>query len=85
MGNTIKISIRKLELKTPFSKISEQLQNNGFQIHPITFEDTLRLSELPFHHRDPFDRILISQCFNNNLSLISKDKVFKEYGINLIW
>lgn len=81
----IKISIGKLELKTPFSKISEQLQNNGFQILPIAFEDTLRVSDLPFHHRDPFDRIIISQCFNNNLSLISKDKVFKEYGINLIW
>lgn len=81
----IKISIGKLELKTPFSKISEQLLINGFQILPIAFEDTLRLSDLPFHHRDPFDRIIISQCFNNNLSLISKDKVFKEYGINLIW
>ena len=81
----IKISIGKLELKTTFSKIAEQIFNNGFQILPINFEDTLRITELPFHHRDPFDRIIISQCFNNNLFLISKDKIFTEYDINLIW
>lgn len=49
----IKISLGKLELKTTFSKISEQIDNNGFQILPITFENTLILSTLPFHHRDP--------------------------------
>jgi PIN domain nuclease of toxin-antitoxin system len=81
----IKISIGKLELKTTFSKIAEQIFNNGFQILPINFEDTLRITELPFHHRDPFDRIIISQCFNNNLFLISKDRIFTEYDINLIW
>jgi PIN domain nuclease of toxin-antitoxin system len=81
----IKISLGKLELKSPFSKIAEQIANNGFQILPITFEDTLILSSLPFHHRDPFDRIIISQSFNNNLSIISKDKQFGAYQVNLIW
>jgi PIN domain nuclease of toxin-antitoxin system len=81
----IKISLGKLELKTKFAKISEQMDNNGFQILPITFEDTLELSKLPFHHRDPFDRIIISQCITNKLSLISKDKYFDQYNISLIW
>src|ERR1700712_4876813 len=57
----IKISLEKLELKAPFSTIAEQINFNGFQILPVTFEDTLKLSELPFHHKDPFDRIIISQ------------------------
>ncbi len=81
----IKISLGKLELKTPFSKISEQIDNNGFQILPITFEDTLILSTLPFHHRDPFDRIIISQSFNNKLAIISKDKYFNDYQVTLTW
>ena len=81
----IKISLGKLELKTPFSKISEQIDNNGFQILPITFEDTLILSTLPFHHRDPFDRIIISQSFNNNLTIISKDEYFNDYQVTLTW
>lgn len=81
----IKISIGKLELKIPFAKISEQLENNGFQILPVTFEDTLLLSTLPFHHRDPFDRIIISQSFNNKLRIISKDKFFDAYQVSLIW
>jgi len=50
---SIKISLGKLELSTPFAEIAEQIDHNGFQILPITFEDTLILSTLPFHHRDP--------------------------------
>jgi len=81
----IKISLRKLELKTPFATIEEQITNNGFQILPVTFADTLILSTLPFHHRDPFDRIIISQSFTNNLTIISKDKFFDTYQVALIW
>jgi PIN domain nuclease of toxin-antitoxin system len=81
----IKISLGKLELKTPFSNISHQILKNGFQILPITFEDTLTLTKLPFHHRDPFDRIIISQGISNKLSIISKDKNFNDYGVDLVW
>ena len=81
----IKVSLGKLELKTPFSKISKQILNNGFQILPITFQDTLSLTELPFHHRDPFDRIIICQSFTNKLSVVSKDKFFKDYSVSVIW
>ena len=81
----IKISLGKLKLRTSFSKISQQILDNGFQVLPITFEDTLILSELPFYHRDPFDRILICQSSTNNLSVISKDKIFTKYEVALIW
>jgi PIN domain nuclease of toxin-antitoxin system len=81
----IKISLGKLELRMPYSNISTMIANNGFQILPITFEDTLTLTKLPFHHRDPFDRVIISQSLTNNLSIISKDKTFNDYGVNLIW
>lgn len=69
----------------PLQTLSEEILNNNFQILPITFEDILILSKLKFHHRDPFDRILISQAMNNNFTLISKDKEFDSYKIKLLW
>lgn len=81
----IKVSLVKLELKTNFSNISELILNNGFQILPITIEDTITVTKLPFHHRDPFDRVLISQSLTKKLPLISKDTICGEYGITLIW
>lgn len=81
----IKISLGKLELKRPFAEILVQIENSGFQILPIAFEDTLTLSNLPFHHRDPFDRIIISQSLNNKLTIISKDRHFSAYQVSLSW
>lgn len=81
----IKVSLGKLELNKPFSHLSIQIKNNGFQILGITFEDTVVLSSLPFHHRDPFDRIIISQSISNNLAIVSKDRYLEDYGTGLIW
>jgi len=81
----IKVSLNKLELKTPFNQINMQLLKNGFELLPVTFEDTLTVAALPFHHRDPFDRIIIAQAITNGLTIISKDEHFPSYGVNLIW
>jgi len=81
----IKVSLGKLELNGPFSEIRTQLDQNGFQLLPITWEDTLLIASLPFHHRDPFDRILIAQSINTNLKIITKDDQFKNYAVSLIW
>ena len=81
----IKISLERLELKMPFATLSEEIFNNNFQILPIVFEDILILSKLKFYHKDPFDRILISQAINNNFILISKDKNFDSYKVKLLW
>ena len=81
----IKVSLGRLELKTSFKKIEEQIIKNNFEILPITFRDTMVLSTLPFHHRDPFDRLLIVQSMNNKFIVISKDQHFDKYKINLLW
>lgn len=81
----VKVSLEKIELKKPYAEISGQIDDNGFQILPITFRDTLILSKLPFHHRDPFDRIIISQSIAGNFNVITKDKSFDEYNLNIIW
>ena len=81
----IKTSLGKLEMKSHFSKVAELMSENGFQLLPITFADTLLLLSLPFHHKDPFDRIIIAQSISNELTIISKDNYFNEYKIKLVW
>ena len=81
----IKNSLGKLTLDVPFAELKAEAVKNSFQILPITFEDTLQLNTLPFHHRDPFDRIIISQSKENNLVLLSCDSNFSLYDVNLFW
>ncbi len=81
----IKISLGKLELKTPYYQISKQLSENGFNILPVSFEDTLLVASLPFYHRDPFDRIIIAQAITNKLTVISKDEQFSNYSVKVVW
>jgi PIN domain nuclease of toxin-antitoxin system len=81
----IKISLGKLELIPPFTKFLELILNNGFEILLITFDDTLILSSLPFYHKDPFDRIIISQSITNKFTIISKDKNFESYQVLITW
>lgn len=81
----IKLSLDRLSIKIPFEKLSDELEKNGFQLLPITFNDTIILSTLEFHHRDPFDRLIICQAFANDFTLISKDQEFSNYEIKLLW
>jgi len=81
----IKLSLGKLEVNIPFKQIEDVIFKNNFQILPISFTDLLKLSELPFHHRDPFDRLLIAQCINNEMIFLSKDENVSKYNISIIW
>lgn len=81
----IKHSLGKLKLKTDLKKIFELFSDSGFILMPITPEHILTNASLPFHHRDPFDRLLIAQAKREGFSLISKDQEFEKYNINLIW
>ena len=61
------------------------VEDNGFEILPITFEHALELSTLKFIHRDPFDRLLIAQCIVDKLIIVTKDDNIKQYNIKTIW
>ena len=61
------------------------IEDNGFEILPITFEHALELSTLEYIHRDPFDRLLIAQCKSENLVIVTKDDNIKRYNIKTIW
>ena len=81
----IKLKIEKIKIDMPFIDLKNQALINGFQILPLLFEDTRRLTTLQLHNRDPFDRMLISQALQNNLYIISKDPEFMKYTNNVIW
>lgn len=61
------------------------IEDNGFEILPITFEHAMELSTLEFIHRDPFDRLLISQCMADKLIILTKDDNIKRYNVKTIW
>jgi PIN domain nuclease of toxin-antitoxin system len=82
----IKIMIGKLKLQDPLPNIiAEQQKINGFQILPIELSHALYLETLPLHHKDPFDRLLISQATVENMTLVSADAEFSKYQVNLLW
>jgi PIN domain nuclease of toxin-antitoxin system len=82
----IKLQIGKLNLQPPLPQIiADQQQVNGMQLLSISPQHIYHLSQLPFHHKDPFDRLLISQAITEGLALLSNDTKFAAYGANVIW
>jgi PIN domain nuclease of toxin-antitoxin system len=81
----IKISLGKLQISISFETLLIKLIDLGFKILPITTEHILVLSKLEFHHRDPFDRLLICQSKVENIPIVSKDDIFDSYDIHRLW
>lgn len=82
----IKVGLGKLTPHVPFPVlISEQLKENGIAPLDITVAHALRVAQLPYHHRDPFDRMLIAQAITEGLPIISADSRFDAYPVTRIW
>jgi len=80
----IKQSIGKLSLGLSLSELEFNLQINLFTLMDTSIKHLERLQKLPFHHNDPFDRLLIAQAQEEDLTVISEDGNFKYYQINLL-
>ena len=82
----IKQQLGKLKLGLPLWKIVEgQRQTNNVEMLPIVLEHVLELENLPFHHKDPFDRLLIAQAIVEGAVLLSNDPRFEEYAVDVVW
>jgi PIN domain nuclease of toxin-antitoxin system len=82
----IKVSTGKLILHQPFEEfIPNQLTNNGFELLNIELGHTNLIATLPFHHRDPFDRMLIAQALHEQMPIIGSDAAFDAYGVTRLW
>jgi PIN domain nuclease of toxin-antitoxin system len=82
----IKVSIGKLTLASPFEVlIPQQLSLNGIELLNIKTDHASVVATLPFHHRDPFDRLLIAQAIAEKMPLISIDATFDAYSVTRLW
>lgn len=81
----IKVSIGKLTLPDSVQNLfPEQLSLNQIDLLPIEVSHLQVVSTLPFHHKDPFDRLIIAQALVEKVGLVSVDKVFESYGVDII-
>ena len=82
----IKVGLNKLTLSLPYRAWMERaISDLGLIILPITVEATDMQASLPWHHRDPFDRLIIAQSLVGNMAIVSSDQIFDQYGIKRLW
>ncbi len=82
----IKHALGKLPLARPFADtFPAQLDANVFAVLPIGTAHLARLIDLPFHHRDPFDRLLIAQALVEGLPILTRDAAFAAYPVDVVW
>lgn len=82
----IKLSIGKFELGEPFEiLIPSQLAENRIELLDISIAHTAMVATMPFHHRDPFDRLVAAQAKIEQLTLVSIDDIFDAYGVTRLW
>jgi PIN domain nuclease of toxin-antitoxin system len=81
----IKLNIGKLSLQRSYKTIGSERESSDISLLPISFADTAQVRNLPLHHRDPFNRILVAQAINHALVLISRDPAFDAYSIQRVW
>ena len=83
---SIKVGLKKLVLSLPYKEwINQAIADLGMSILPINVEYANAQIELPMHHRDPFDRLIITQAVVEKLPIVSSDQMITQYGVNRIW
>jgi PIN domain nuclease of toxin-antitoxin system len=82
----IKIKTGKLNaLGSSVAYIRDEMENYSMQLLPIRYQHILQLEELPAHHSDPFDRLLIAQAIAESLPILTHDEKFSLYPVKTIW
>lgn len=81
----IKASVGRLELPDSVDNYVAAKLDEGYRLLPIERADASGVERLPWHHRDPFDRVLVSQALSRELPIVTRDRVFKKYRVRTIW
>ena len=81
----IKSSLGRLTLPAPAAEYVGGRLQSGLRMLAIDWSHSAAVEALPFHHRDPFDRLLIAQAQAEQLAIVTSDPVFRRYGVRVIW
>ena len=82
----LKVQVGKIRFEEPaVGYLKRQIFKNNIRMLPILMDHVAHLESLPLHHRDPFDRILVAQSMEENLSLLSADPLMKSYSVSVLW
>jgi PIN domain nuclease of toxin-antitoxin system len=81
----IKKSARRLTLDVDVERYIAERLEQGYRLLPIAWTHAARVEHLPFHHRDPFDRVLAAQALAEQMPCVTRDRVFRKYGVQTIW
>jgi PIN domain nuclease of toxin-antitoxin system len=86
MGNRHEVRARRAaSSEVPWEFIPHALRSWAMQALNITHEHAFRVGELPMHHRDPFDRLLVAQALSEQMTVLAADRVFQKYKVELIF
>lgn len=81
----IKSSLGRLRLPASVDAYVLEKIAEGYQLLPLTWTEAAAVERLPFHHRDPFDRLLAAQALAERCHLVTRDRVFRKYGVEVVW
>ncbi|MBI5215201.1 MAG: type II toxin-antitoxin system VapC family toxin [Ignavibacteriae bacterium] len=81
----IKIHLKKLSFSSDVQGILSLIRQNGFAVLQLESEHFIHLTTLPFYHRDPFDRMIITQAICEDMTIVTKDKQFTPYEVKILW
>jgi len=81
----VKASLGKLTLATTLEQLVRGGIERGVRLLDVTAGHAYRVEHLPFHHRDPFDRLLVAQAMHEGMVIVSRDGQIDEYPVTRIW
>jgi PIN domain nuclease of toxin-antitoxin system len=81
----IKVGLGRLTLPASVEEYIAEKVEGGFHVLSIDWTHAAAVERLPKHHRDPFDRLLITQALAENLPVVTNDAVFNSYGVAIVW
>jgi PIN domain nuclease of toxin-antitoxin system len=82
----IKSSLARLKLHLPLEMlVRQQRERNAIRLLDVALQHALRVEMLPFIHRDPFDRLLIAQALEEDLTILSRDDLLDDYAVRRVW
>lgn len=79
----VKAALGRVEL--PFADLERAIEDAGFAELAMTIAHSLRIRDLPRHHRDPFDRLLVAQAVHEALTLVTRDPAIRSYPVRTLW